>query len=323
MVRVVARLAGIFLAVYLAVSLGYARLEKELLNKSCCITGLSSPVGSSTASTASNTNTSSSAVPVPEATQRLSEPGPKLGSKPGTEPVPQSLHTKKPNFQIIVHRNIFQLVEKEKPKVPKEKLPPPPVQKDVPKAAPAPTQLNVTLLGTVQGDGQTSRAIIMGGKKNEQKLYRVGDAVKVEGAIAIIESIKRGQVVLDVSGRKEILTMKKRKGGGPGPPEFNRHSMQRSVRNTPSNRRNRISPPEPEIPDELEGLEDTEEDIEDLIEDLEQDEENEEDELTTEKATAKKYLNRRRPPAIRPHRRINFRRNPIRSIPKVDLEEEE
>lgn len=102
MVRVVARLAGIFLAVYLAVSLGYARLEKELLNKSCCITGLSSPAGS----TASNTNTSSSAVPAPEATQRLSEPGPKLGSKPGTEPVPQSLHTKKPNFQIIVRRNI-------------------------------------------------------------------------------------------------------------------------------------------------------------------------------------------------------------------------
>ena len=315
MVRVVARLVGIFLVVYLAVYFGYARLEKELLNRSCCITGLSSPAGS----TASNTNTSSSAVPAPEtATQRLSNPEP----KPGSGPEPQSLHTKKPNFQIIVRRNIFQLVEKEKPKVPQKKLPPPPVQKDVVQK-PAPTQLNLTLLGTVQGDGQTSRAIIMGGKKKEQKLYRVGDPVKVEGTIAIIESIERGQVVLDVSGKQEILTMKKRKGGGPGPPQFNRRSMQRSVRNTPSNRRNRISPPEPEIPDELEDLEDTEEDREDLIEDLDELEESEDDELTTEKATAKKYLNRRRPPAIRPHRRINFRRNPIRNIPNMDQAEDE
>lgn len=310
MVQVVARLAGIFLIVYLAVYLGYARLEKELLNRSCCVTGLSSPVGStaSTDSTVSNTNTSSSAVPAPEATQRLSEPEP----KPGSEPEPQSLHTKKPNFQIIIRRNIFQLVQKEKQKVTKKKLPPPSVQKDGVQK-PVPTQLNLTLLGTVQGDGQTSRAIIMGGKKKEQKLYRVGDAV--EGVI--IESIERGRVVLDVSGRQEILTMKKRKGGGPGPPQLNRRSMQRGVRNTPSTRRNRISPPEPEIPDELEELEDMEE-LEEL-EDLEETEETEEDEL----ATAKKALNRRSPPSIRPHRRINFRRNPIRNIPKVDQEEEE
>jgi hypothetical protein len=36
MVRVVAILAGIFLAAYLAVHLGYAKLEKELLDRSCC-----------------------------------------------------------------------------------------------------------------------------------------------------------------------------------------------------------------------------------------------------------------------------------------------
>ena len=36
MVRVTAILAGIFLAAYAVVHLGYARLEKELLTRSCC-----------------------------------------------------------------------------------------------------------------------------------------------------------------------------------------------------------------------------------------------------------------------------------------------
>ena len=79
-----------------------------------------------------------------------------------------------------------------------------------------PTTLNLTLLGTVLGDEHTSRAIIIEEKQNEQKLYQIGDAVQG----AIIESIERGKVVLEVFGAKETLMMKKREGGGPGPPRL-------------------------------------------------------------------------------------------------------
>ncbi|MCI5160378.1 MAG: hypothetical protein D3906_18525, partial [Candidatus Electrothrix sp. AUS1_2] len=36
MIRVLSKLAGIFVLAYTAVHLGYARLEKELLTRSCC-----------------------------------------------------------------------------------------------------------------------------------------------------------------------------------------------------------------------------------------------------------------------------------------------
>lgn len=96
---------------------------------------------------------------------------------------------------------------------------------------------------------------------------------------AIIESIERGKVILDVFGARETLMMKKREGGGPGLPSL------------PA----RISPPEPRPAPDL---------MEDEVDDIEVDEDLEEKQVRTT----------RRPPSIRPHRRINFRRNPIRSV---------
>lgn len=266
MLRVVAILAGIFLAAYLTVHLGYARLEKELLGKSCC-----SIAGLPLSQTGQAPPTSSDATKQQATDKAILEP---------ILPVSQQVDSKKMDFQVIVRRNIFQLIEEEEPIVSEEKDQ---VEKVVPEAVP--TRLNLTLLGTILGDEQGSRAIIA--EKNEQKLYRVGDAVQG----AIVESIERGQVILDVFGNRETLTMKKREGGGPSLPFISRSP--------------RITPPAPQVPQ----IEEEPENMDDL-------EELEEDDLVEEK----RINTRRRPPAIRPHRRINFRRNPMRNSSTLDEE---
>ena len=108
------------------------------------------------------------------------------------------------DYQIIVTRNIFQ-AKLEPEKKPVEKV----VQKVVP------TTLDLTLLGTVTGDEQTARAIIIDKKTRKQDIYQIGDAVQG----AFIESIDRGKITLDVNGRNEVLKIKDREGGGPGAPE--------------------------------------------------------------------------------------------------------
>ena len=258
MVRVGAILAGIFLAAYLAVHLGYARLEKELLGQSCCnIADLPFP------QTGQAPPASPDAIP-----QQTTDQGSPSAS--------HQINNKKIDFQVIVRRNIFQLIKEEEPIAPEEKNSV--EEKTAPEAVP--TRLNLTLLGTILGDEQGSRAIIA--EKNEQKLYRIGDAV--QGTGAIIESIERGQVILDVFGIRETLTMKKREGGGPDLPHISRMP--------------RITPPAPQIPQ-----------IEEEPEDMDDFDELEEDELVEEE----RIRTQRRPPAIRPHRRINIRRNPIRN----------
>ena len=281
MVRVVATLAGIFLAAYLAVHLGYARLEKELLGRSCCgIAGLPTPeAGQQGAGKLQGLPSTSSASKAQNTAQSTTK-------SLVTEPIRKS----NLDFQIIVRRNIFQLIQEEEPVTP-EKISPPPVEE----TAATPTKLNLTLLGTVQGDEQGSRAIIA--EKNEQKLYRVGDAVQG----AIIESIERGQVILDVFGTRETLTMKKREGGGPGLPST-------------TTRGPRLASPARRVPQDIKD-EDIEEHEE--LDDLDEDEENEE---ANEGVAKKKVKSRRRPPSIRPHRRINFRRNPIRNAPDMDVD---
>lgn len=269
MFRVAAILAGIFVAAYAAVHLGYARLEKELLSRSCCsIAQLPAQVSADLPISAAGgqgknekTNRSTPGIPAAGRPQALRSPMPATG---------QTADKEKPDFQIIIRRNIFQLVPEEKPIMTKQ--PPVTAQEKIPEAIP--TTLNLTLLGTVLGDERTSRAIIIAEKQNEQKLYRIGDAVQG----AVIESIERGQVILDVFGKRETLTMKKREGGGPGPPRL------------PA----RLFRPEPQLT-RPEPMEDEMEEVN-------------EDELVEEK----QVRTSRRPPRIRPHRRINFRRNPIR-----------
>ncbi|MCI5132514.1 MAG: hypothetical protein D3904_13620, partial [Candidatus Electrothrix sp. EH2] len=89
---------------------------------------------------------------------------------------------------------------------------------------------------------------------------------------------------LDVFGARETLMMKKPEGGGPALPSL------------PA----RIRPPEPQQPP-----------------DLMEDEMEEEDGFEEQQVQR-----RRRPPVVRPHRRVNFRRNPIRTQSNTDADEE-
>lgn len=70
------------------------------------------------------------------------------------------------------------------------------------------TQLNLKLWGTIIREADQSYAVIEDTKKRKQGLYRVGD--KVENAT--IKMILRKKVVLNVSGKDEILLMGADKG---------------------------------------------------------------------------------------------------------------
>ncbi len=293
MIRLLLKLAGIFVLAYTAVHLGYAKLEKDLLSRSCfTIVGLPTPEtptqkdGNKRAQPSNSVNTAPQLPPL-EGQSSLTENEEDSASTLSTNLATngQAVDNENKDFQIIIRRNIFQLTQQELPATREEvttvvEKPPNEVQ----------TALNLTLLGTVMGDNRTSRAIIVGEKKNEQKLYQVGDAVQG----AIIESVERGKVILDVFGARETLLMKKREGGGLGRPFISRSPR----------------PPRPNRPVPVDIEDEELEDIEDL-EDLEEDEE---DEALEEK----RVRTRRRPPSIRPHRRINFRRNPIRNTPSMD-----
>jgi len=118
------------------------------------------------------------------------------------KPVP----TAKQDYRIIVTRNIFGArldagEEKKEEEVKPENL--------------EPTSLKLVLQGTVSGSERDARAIIVDEKEKRQDIYQVGDAIQN----AIIKSIERGKVILEVNGKNEVLTIKEREGGGPGPPQ--------------------------------------------------------------------------------------------------------
>jgi len=105
------------------------------------------------------------------------------------------------DYTIIVERNIFQAVV-----VKTEKDDTEPVQEEL-----QPTQLKLSLMGTVFGKERDARAIISDDLKRQQDIYQVGDSVQG----AMIKEINRGKVVLVVNGKSEVLTLKDREGGGP------------------------------------------------------------------------------------------------------------
>jgi type II secretory pathway component PulC len=114
---------------------------------------------------------------------------------------------KNSNYQIIVGRNIFEAVPEQKKVQPRKKEPVKVVEKE-----PEETRLKLVLYGTVSGSEHDSRAIIVDQKEKRQDLYQVGDAVQG----ALIVSIERGKVVLELNGKKQLLLLKDREGGGPG-----------------------------------------------------------------------------------------------------------
>lgn len=68
-----------------------------------------------------------------------------------------------------------------------------------------PTQLNLKLWGTAVGAAGDTYAVIENIQKNEQKLYRPGDAIQN----ATVEMILKKKVILHVNAKNEVLSMEK------------------------------------------------------------------------------------------------------------------
>lgn len=69
------------------------------------------------------------------------------------------------------------------------------------------TSLDLVLLGTIGGTPGDQRAIIRDRNSGEQAIYARGDTI----ANALIKQINRGQIILTVNGRDEILLMEEMK----------------------------------------------------------------------------------------------------------------
>ena len=104
------------------------------------------------------------------------------------------------NYTIITKRGLFGKVKSAE--VPEKKPDPPPVPLQK-------TTLNLTLLGTISGEGDVQRAIIFDKQGKTQDISYRGDAI---GA-AIIKEVKRGEIILTVGGKDEILLMEELKSG--------------------------------------------------------------------------------------------------------------
>ena len=98
-----------------------------------------------------------------------------------------------PEFTKIVERNIFGATEKVE--APVEEVGPIEVLEE--------TSLQLSLLGTIAGDTDSGRAIILDQRKRSQDIYRVGDSVQE----AEIRQILRGKVILRHGEKDEVLLM--------------------------------------------------------------------------------------------------------------------
>jgi general secretion pathway protein C len=76
------------------------------------------------------------------------------------------------------------------------------------------TSLQLSLLGTIAGDTESARAIILDERTRSQDIYKVGDSVQE----AVIRQILRGKVVLRHAGKDEILIMVEGEGKAKEPP---------------------------------------------------------------------------------------------------------
>ena len=99
-----------------------------------------------------------------------------------------------PEFTKIVERNIFGATEKVE-EAPVEEVAPIEVLEE--------TSLQLSLLGTIAGDTDSGRAIILDQRKRSQDIYRVGDSVQE----AEIRQILRGKVILRHGEKDEVLLM--------------------------------------------------------------------------------------------------------------------
>jgi len=111
-----------------------------------------------------------------------------------------------PEYAMIEERNIFGAT--------KEVAPPPVEEKVEQVELLQETSLQLSLLGTIAGDTESARAIILDERTRSQDIYKVGDAVQE----AVIRHILRGKVILRHAGKDEILIMVEGEGKTREPP---------------------------------------------------------------------------------------------------------
>lgn len=102
-----------------------------------------------------------------------------------------------PHYQAIIERNLFKT---------KTETGSGPDKLDVETLEP--TDLKLKLLGTITGDKKEAYAVIEDTAVKKQDLYRIGDAIQN----ATVKMILREKVVLNVSGKDEILGIEKAGG---------------------------------------------------------------------------------------------------------------
>jgi len=134
-------------------------------------------------------------------------------------------------YNPIAERNLFKTKDKDEAKQDE-------IKEDVPE--PEETKLNLKLWGTVSGDGRKTYAVIEDMKEKKQNLYREGDRVQN----ADVKKILRGQVVLNVNGKDEMLNMEEKMSGSSG-----KEMGKASPPEAPEMRAQEAMPPEGERPE--------------------------------------------------------------------------
>lgn len=107
----------------------------------------------------------------------------------------EELQDNKPDYRIILQRNIFGSSTKESADEP------PATSPEI--TAKNPEELGIVLMGTISGSNNNNRAIILSRQTQDQALYSTGEVV--EGAL--IKDIQRGKLVLSIDGKDEVLDM--------------------------------------------------------------------------------------------------------------------
>ena len=100
-----------------------------------------------------------------------------------------------PGYEMIAQRNIFGATGKDEMGVVEEKMEQVEMLQE--------TSLALSLLGTIAGDTDSARAIILDQRLRSQDIYRVGDSVQE----AVIRQILRGKIVLRQGEKDEVLSM--------------------------------------------------------------------------------------------------------------------
>lgn len=114
--------------------------------------------------------------------------------QPQKEPNPKDTQGKKPDYRVILQRNLFGSSPENEKSVPEE---------TTPQTVENNAELGIVLMGTISGSNNNNRAIILTKQTRDQDLYSKGEVV--EGAL--IKDIQRGKLILSIDGKEQVLDM--------------------------------------------------------------------------------------------------------------------